>query len=113
MGSQREWKPTVREVRSEMSAAFTRSRIHRKLRHLFGWAFGRAVLAYAFGQMYLALYGPSPAVVPRLGMTVAALCGAGAVLLGTAALALWFADWVESVRQQWPPRLMRARIGGE
>ena len=113
MDSQREQLPTPQEVRSEMTAALMRSRARQKYRHLFGWAFGRAVLAYAFAQTYLALYGPSPAVVPRLGMTVAALCGAGAVLLGTAALALWFADWVESVRQQWLPRLMRARIGGE
>lgn len=96
-----------------MSAVNSHTRLRREYRHLFGWAAGRAFLAYAFVQTYLYLYGPSPAVVPRLGMTVAALCGAGAVLVGAVALALWFADGVESVRQQWLPRLMEARIGGE
>jgi hypothetical protein len=96
-----------------MSAALTRAHARREFRHLFGWAFGRAFLAYAFAQTYLSLYGPSPAVVPRLGMTVAALCGAGAALVGTVALALWLADWVEHLHKQWLPRLMGARTGGE
>ncbi|GAA0464669.1 hypothetical protein GCM10008985_21930 [Halococcus dombrowskii] len=96
-----------------MTSTNSHTRLRREYRHLFGWAFGRAFLAYAFAQTHLYLYGPSPAVVPRLGMTVAALCGAGAALVGTVALALWLADWVESVRQQWLPRLMGARTGGE
>ncbi|GAA0459869.1 hypothetical protein GCM10008985_15320 [Halococcus dombrowskii] len=96
-----------------MSAAHTHSRARQQYRHLFGWAARRAFLAYAFAQTYLYLYGPSPAVVPRLGMTVAALCGAGAALVGVVALALWLADWVEHLYQQWLPRLMGARTGGE
>lgn len=96
-----------------MSAALTRSHARQTYRHLFAWAAGRAFLAYAFAQTYLSLYGPSPAVVPRLGMTVAVLCGAGAILIGAPALALWLADWVEHLRQQWLPRLTEARTGGE
>ena len=96
-----------------MSAMNSHTRLRREYRHLFGWAAGRAFLAYAFAQTHLYLYGPSPAVVPRLGMTVAVLCGAGAILTGAPALALWFADWVESVRQQWLPRLIGPKTGGE
>lgn len=96
-----------------MASANSHIRLRREYRHLFRWAFGRAFLAYAFAQTYLYLYGPSPAVVPRLGMTIAALCGAGAALVGAVALALWLADWIENVRQQWLPRLMGARTGGE
>jgi hypothetical protein len=103
----RRW-PTTREVRSEMVAAITRSHARQQYRRLFFWTLGRALLAYAFAQTYLYLYGPAPAVVPRLGMTVAALCGAGAVLSGVLALTLWLADWLERVRKQWVPRLLEA-----
>ena len=96
-----------------MVTVTSHTRLRRECRHLFGWAAGRGFLAYAFAQTYLYLYGPSPAIVPRLGMTVAVLCGAGALLVGAPTLALWFADWVESVRQQWLPRLMETRTGGE
>ena len=113
MSAQRERWPTLRVVMSEMTAALTQSYVRQKYRHLFGWAFGRAFLAYAFAQAYLYLYGPAPAVVPRVGMTIAALCGAGAALFGVAVLALWLTDWVERVRQQWLPRLVGARTGGE
>ena len=96
-----------------MSAATFHTRLFRESRHLFGWAFGRAFLAYAFAQTYLSLYGPSPAVVPRLGMTVATLCGVAAAFIGSVSLALWLADWVEHLYQQWLPRLTGARTGGE
>ncbi|EMA54786.1 hypothetical protein C450_04968 [Halococcus salifodinae DSM 8989] len=98
---------------SEMTAVLTRFHARQKYRHLSAWAFGRAFFAYAFAQTYLYLYGPAPAVVPRLGMTVAALCGAVAVLFGAAVLVLWLTDWVERMRQQWLPRLIGARTGGE
>jgi hypothetical protein len=89
-----------------MASNRSHTRLRRESRHLFGWAFGRAFLAYAFAQTYLSLYGPSPAVVPRLGMTVAALCGVAAAFGGSVSVALWFADWVEHLHQQWLPRLM-------
>ena len=113
MNSPRERGPTLQEVMGEMTAALTQSSVRQKHRHLFGRAFGRVFLAYAFAQTYLYLYGPVPAVVPRIGMTVAALCGAGAALFGAAVLALSLTDWVERVRQQWLPRVMGARTGGE
>jgi hypothetical protein len=91
----------------EMAAVKSHTRLRRKYRHYTIWVFARAVLAYAFAQMYLYLYGPAPAVVPRLGMTVAALCGAGAVLFAVSALILWFADYIEHLRQQWLPRMLR------
>lgn len=96
-----------------MTAVLTRSYARQKYRHLSAWAFGRAFLAYAFAQTYLYLYGPAPAVVPRLGMTVAVLCGAVAVLFVVSALTLWLTDWVERMRQQWLPRFIGARTGGE
>ena len=92
-----------------MVSANTHTRLRRESRHLFGWTFGRAFLAYAFAQMYLSLYGPSPAVVPRLGMTVAALCGIPAAVAGSVWLALWVSEAVMRAYQEGMPRLR----GGE
>ena len=96
----------TREVRSEMAATTSHIRLQRKYRHYTFKTLGWAILASAFAQTYLYLYGPSPAVVPRLGMTLAVLCGGGAVLFAVSALALWFADGVEYACRRWLPRLL-------
>ena len=106
MDSRMESWPTQQGVTIEMAAVNSHAHLRRKYRHYTIRVFAWAVLAYAFAQTYLYLYGPAPAVVPRLGMTVAVLCGAGAVLLAVSALTLWFADCIEHLRQQWLPRML-------
>jgi hypothetical protein len=64
-----------------MSSASYKQRIDRQKRHQ--WAFRRAgsralkwaILSYAFVRVYGMLYGPPPAVVHRLGISLAVLCG--------------------------------------
>ena len=64
----------------EMSNASYERRIDRQERHQ--WVFRRlgsralkwAILSYAFVTVYGMLYGPHPAVVHRLGLSLAVLC---------------------------------------
>ena len=52
----------------------------RACRHLFRRAGKWAVLSYGFIGVYGGLYGSEPAIVHRLGTTLAALSGAFAIL---------------------------------
>jgi polyferredoxin len=51
------------------------ARFRRACSHLFSHALKWAVLSYGFLAVYGALYGSEPAMVHRLGMTLATLSG--------------------------------------
>ena len=51
------------------------TRFRRACRHLFSRAVKGAVLSYGFIAVYGTLYGSEPAMVHRLGTTLAALSG--------------------------------------
>ena len=71
------------------------SRFRRRSRRLAQRALGWALLSYVFAQTYSFLYGANPAVVPRLGTTIAVLCGVGVVLFGAPVVVLRFVEWAE------------------
>lgn len=84
----------------------SRSRFQRSCRRLANRSFGLAILSYAFVSVYRFLYGADPAVVPRVGTTIAVLGGVGVVLFGGIALVLAVAEWTSEVWQRWHPRVV-------
>jgi hypothetical protein len=60
----------------------TYQRMQRSFRHVYSHAFKWAILSYGFIAVYGALYGSEPALVHRLGMTLAVLCGGIALVFG-------------------------------
>jgi hypothetical protein len=68
---------------------------------MLGWA----LLSYAVAQTYSFLYGANPAVVPRLGTTIAVLCGVGVVFFGAPVVVLQLVEWAD---EAW--RYCRSRV---
>ena len=66
-----------------------------------------ALLSYAFVRIYLHLYGAHPAIVPRLGTTLAVLCAVGA---GVFAVFAVLSVLVEGVSTLW--RYCHQRLEG-
>jgi hypothetical protein len=104
----------TQEVMSEMTAARRRShrnqrRFWRNCRRVFVRAVRWAILTYAFVRVYLYLYGAHPAVVPRVGTTLAALCAIGAGLSAGFGIISWVVEWLTGMWQRWVPRLGGSR----
>jgi hypothetical protein len=83
------------------------ARFRRACRHLFSRALKWAVLSYGFIAVYGALYGSEPAIIHRLGTTLAALSGGFAVLF----ISLVVLSKLAGVVTAWRHRRRRAEYG--
>ena len=83
------------------------ARFRRACRHLFSRGVKWAVLSYGFIAVYGALYGSVPAMVHRLGTTLAALSGGFASLFISLVVLSKFAGAVTA----WRHRRRRAEYG--
>lgn len=82
-------------------------RMQRGCLHVCSHALKWAILSYGFIAVYGALYGSGPALVHRLGMTLAVLCGGITALYGV----LYVFVKLPPVVTTWLDRLRRANYG--
>lgn len=86
-----------------------RQRFRRNCRVTSGKALSIAILSFAFARIYLHLYGAHPAIIPRLGTTVAVLCVGVAGLFAVFGILSVLTEGVTALWRRWIPRLWGIR----